>query len=59
MTAFPGRLLTTCARTPASREPGSIWPSRQGIAVAKDVWMFGIGIWLLLDPCDAAVPQHR
>jgi hypothetical protein len=40
------------ARTPALREPGSIWPSQQGIGVAKDVWMLGIGLGLLLDPAN-------
>jgi hypothetical protein len=54
LTAFSGGLLTMYARTPALREPGSIWPSQQGMAVAKDVWMLGIGLGLLLDPSDSA-----
>jgi hypothetical protein len=49
LTAFSGSLLTMYARTPSMREPGSIWPSQQGTALAKDVWMFGIGLGLLLD----------
>jgi hypothetical protein len=51
-----GGLLTMYARTPALREPGSIWPSQQGIAVAKDVWMLGIGLGLLLEPSDPGSP---
>lgn len=52
LTAFSGGLLGMYARTPALREPGSIWPSQQGIGIAKDVWMLGIGLGLLLDPAD-------
>ena len=52
LTAFSGGLMTMYARTPALREPGSIWPSQQGIGVAKDVWMLGIGLGLLLDPAN-------
>jgi hypothetical protein len=33
----------------AMRRLGSIWPSRTGIAVSKDVWMLGIGLSLLAD----------
>jgi hypothetical protein len=52
LTAFSGGLMAMYARTPALREPGSIWPSQQGIGVAKDVWMLGIGLGLLLEPTD-------
>jgi hypothetical protein len=30
------------------RKPGSIWPSRAGIGVSKDIWMVGIGLGLML-----------
>jgi hypothetical protein len=49
LTAFSGGLMTLYARTPSMRNPGSIWPSQQGMAVAKDVWMLGIGLGLLLE----------
>ena len=49
LTAFSGGLVTMYARTPAMHTPGSIWPSRMGIAVSKDVWMLGIGLGLLAD----------
>jgi uncharacterized membrane protein YphA (DoxX/SURF4 family) len=52
LTAFSGALMAMYARTPALRDPGSIWPSQQGIGVAKDVWMLGIGLGLLLDPAN-------
>jgi uncharacterized membrane protein YphA (DoxX/SURF4 family) len=49
LSAFSGSLLAMYARTPAMRKPGSVWPSRAGIAVSKDVWMLGIGLGLLVD----------
>lgn len=49
LTGFSGGLLTMYARTPALHEPGSIWPTPAGMAVSKDVWMFGLGLGLLAD----------
>jgi uncharacterized membrane protein YphA (DoxX/SURF4 family) len=49
LTGFSGSLLAMYARTPSMRKPGSIWPSRTGIAVSKDVWMLGIGLGLVAD----------
>jgi uncharacterized membrane protein YphA (DoxX/SURF4 family) len=49
LTVFSGGLVTMYARTPTMHTPGSIWPSRMGIAVSKDVWMLGIGLGLLVD----------
>ena len=49
LTAFSGGLMTLYARTPSMHEPGSIWPTQQGTPVAKDVWMLGVGLGLLLD----------
>jgi uncharacterized membrane protein YphA (DoxX/SURF4 family) len=48
LTAFSGALLTMYARTPGMRQPGSIWPTPQGIGLAKDVWMSGIGAGLVI-----------
>jgi len=36
-------------RTPEMREEGSLRPTAQGMSIAKDVWMFGIGLTLLID----------
>lgn len=47
LTGFSGALVALYARTPAMRNPGSIWPSQAGTAVSKDVWMLGIGLDLL------------
>jgi hypothetical protein len=53
LTVFSGGLVAMYARTPAMHKPGSIWPSRIGIGVSKDVWMLGIGLGLL------AAGSHR
>jgi hypothetical protein len=44
---FSGALVAMYAQTPSMHKAGSIWPSRTGIAVSKDVWMLGIGLSLL------------
>jgi uncharacterized membrane protein YphA (DoxX/SURF4 family) len=49
LTGFSGALLTMYARTPAMHEPRSIWPTPAGMALSKDVWMFGLGVGLLAD----------
>ncbi|MGH3300079.1 MAG: hypothetical protein ACRDOK_00120 [Streptosporangiaceae bacterium] len=49
LTGFSGGLIGMYLRTPALHEPGSIWPSRAGTAVSKDIWMVGIGLGLLAD----------
>lgn len=49
LTAFAGSLVTMYLRSPAMHKPGSIWPTPQGTAVSKDVWMLGIGLGLLAD----------
>ncbi len=48
LTGFSGALVAMYARTPDLRKPGSIWPSRAGIGVSKDVWMLGIGLGLVI-----------
>lgn len=49
LTAFAAGLLGLYARTPGMREGGSWRPSQDGTALAKDVWLLGIGVTLLLD----------
>lgn len=48
LTAFSGALATMYLRTPGMHKPGSIWPTQQGTAVSKDVWMLGIGVGLVM-----------
>jgi hypothetical protein len=47
LTAFSGGLLGLYLRTPGMRKPGSLAPTEQGLAIAKDSWLLGIGIGLL------------
>jgi hypothetical protein len=49
LTGFSGALVTMYLRTDSLHQPGSIWPTPQGIGVSKDVWMLGIGLSLLAD----------
>jgi hypothetical protein len=49
LAAFSGGLLGLYVRTPGMRKEGSPLPTQQGIPIAKDVWMLGIGLGLVLD----------
>jgi uncharacterized membrane protein YphA (DoxX/SURF4 family) len=49
LTGFSGSLLRLYLRTPGMRKPNSIWPTQQGTAISKDVWMLGIGVGLIVD----------
>jgi len=49
LTAFSGGLLGLYARTPGMRKDGTPFPTQQGIAIAKDIWMLGIGLGLVID----------
>ncbi len=47
LTAFSGGLLGLYLKTPGMRKPGSLAPTEQGLALAKDSWLVGIGIGLM------------
>jgi hypothetical protein len=49
LAAFSGGLLGIYLRTPAMTKEDGIRPSQQGTALAKDVWMLGIGLGLVAD----------
>jgi hypothetical protein len=49
LTTFAGMLGRLYLNTPGMREEGGIRPTEQGIPLAKDVWMLGIGTALMLD----------
>jgi hypothetical protein len=49
LAAFSGGLLGLYARTPGMRQAGTPLPTQQGTALAKDVWMTGIGLGLMID----------
>ena len=49
LAAFSGGLLVLYAKTPGMRKERSPLPSQQGTPLAKDVWMLGIGLGLVID----------
>ena len=49
LTAFSAGLLGLYARTPGMRKEDGIRPTQQGTPLAKDVWMLGIGLGLIVD----------
>lgn len=49
LTAFGVGLMRLYLGTPGLREPGSIRPTQAGNGIAKDVWLVGAGVTLVLD----------
>ena len=49
LAAFAGGLLGLYLKTPGLRDEGSLRPTQQGTAIAKDVWLLGIGLSLMAD----------
>lgn len=49
LTAFSGSLVRMYLRTPGARQEGSLAPTPEGLPVAKDVWMLGMGVGMLVD----------
>ena len=47
LTGFSGGLLGLYLNTPGMRKPNSLAPTQEGLAIAKDVWLLGIGVGLL------------
>jgi hypothetical protein len=49
LVAFSAGLVQLYVKTPGMRQPGSLRPSPEGIGLAKDVWLLGAGLTLLVD----------
>jgi hypothetical protein len=49
LTAFSLGLMRLYLNGPGLRTEGSLRPSEQGIGIAKDSWLLGIGLALLVD----------
>jgi uncharacterized membrane protein YphA (DoxX/SURF4 family) len=49
LAAFSAGLLGLYLRTPGMRREGSLRPTQQGLPIAKDVWMLGAGIGMVVD----------
>ena len=52
LSILTGGLVGLYLRAPGMRQEGSLLPTEQGNAVAKDVWMLAIGSALVLDSLD-------
>ena len=48
LTAFSGGLLGLYLRTPGMRKEGSLAPTQEGLTLAKDAWLAGIGMSIVL-----------
>ena len=48
LTAFSGGLLGLYLKTPGMRKEGSLAPTPDGLAIAKDSWLLGIGLSIFL-----------
>jgi len=59
LTAFSACLLGLYARTPGMRKERSPFPTERGITLAKDVWMLGIGLGLVIDAATPAATPRR
>ena len=49
LTGFSSSLLGLYLKSPGLTEEGGVRPSQQGVPLAKDVWLLGIGLALVLD----------
>ncbi|WP_121745559.1 hypothetical protein [Streptomyces sp. E2N166] len=49
LTAFSAGLVGLYLRTPGMREEGSLRPTQEGTALAKDTWLLGIGVGFVVD----------
>jgi hypothetical protein len=49
LAGFSAGLVRLYLKTPGMRQAGSIKPTQEGIGLAKDVWLLGAGLTLLLD----------
>ncbi|HWG61495.1 MAG TPA: hypothetical protein VG253_07255 [Streptosporangiaceae bacterium] len=49
LTGFSSALLGLYLTIPGMRQEGSLRPTQQGIALAKDSWLLGMGLGLTMD----------
>ncbi len=50
LTSLGAGLVGLYLRTPGLHKEGSPFPTQDGIAIAKDFWLLGIGTSLIIDP---------
>jgi hypothetical protein len=49
LVGFSAGLVQLYLKTPGMRQPDSVRPTPEGLGLAKDVWLLGAGMTLLLD----------
>lgn len=59
LTAFAGGLNGLYLWLPGMREPGGVRPTEQGVPLAKDAWLTGIGAALVLEEVARARAERR
>jgi len=59
LAAFSAGLVGLYLRTPGMRREGSLRPTPSGIALAKDVWLLGIGVSLVAEEAGEMVSGRR
>jgi hypothetical protein len=57
LVGFGAGLMRLYWATPGMHEPGSPRPTQQGIPIAKDSWLVGAGLTLLLDDLAGRLPS--
>jgi hypothetical protein len=59
LVGFSGSLLRMYLKTPGMTRQDGVRPSQQGTPIAKDVWMLGIGLGLVIDGLTPHRKHHR
>lgn len=52
LAAFGAGLVGLYLRTPGLRRPGTLLPTQDGTPIAKDSWLVGAGLALVIGDCD-------
>ncbi|SBT45104.1 hypothetical protein [Micromonospora narathiwatensis] len=58
LTAFGAGLVQLYLKTPGLREANSLRPTQAGTGIAKDVWLVGAGLTLMLDSLTHGRRRH-
>jgi hypothetical protein len=58
LTGFAAGLLGLYVKTPGMHEEGSLRPTQQGLGIAKDLWLLGIGLGLVVEELCEQRRQH-
>lgn len=59
LVGFSGALLHMYRETPGMTEEDGVRPTSKGVPLAKDVWMLGIGLGLMIDGLAPKRKHHK